>query len=53
MTNSIGKLDTRDGKIELINILITSSGPMGITLSPDGKNVWFTQITGNKISSWI
>jgi streptogramin lyase len=24
---------------------------MGITLSPDGKNVWFTEITGNKISS--
>ena len=50
-TNSIGKLDTRDGKIELINIPTPNSGPMGITLSPDGNNVWFTEITGNKISS--
>ncbi|MGI8831098.1 MAG: Vgb family protein, partial [Nitrososphaeraceae archaeon] len=50
-TNSIGKLDTRDGRIELVDIPTPSSGPMGITLSPDGKNVWFTEITGNKISS--
>ena len=50
-TNSIGKLDTRDGKIELVNIPTPSSGPMGITLSPDGKSVWFTEIAGNKISS--
>lgn len=50
-TNSIGKLDTRDGKIELVSIPTPNSGPMGITLSPDGKNVWFTEITGNKISS--
>jgi DNA-binding beta-propeller fold protein YncE len=50
-TNSIGKLDIRDGKIELINVPTPSSGPMGITLSPDGKNIWFTEITGNKISS--
>jgi streptogramin lyase len=50
-TNSIGKLDTRDGKIELVSIPTPDSGPMGITLSPDGKNVWFTEITGNKISS--
>jgi virginiamycin B lyase len=50
-TNSIGKLDIRDGKIELVNIPTPSSGPMGITLSPDGKNVWFTEIAGNKISS--
>jgi streptogramin lyase len=50
-TNSIGKLDTRNGKIELISIPTPNSGPMGITLSPDGRNVWFTEITGNKISS--
>jgi streptogramin lyase len=50
-TNSIGKLDTRDGKIELVDIPTPNSGPMGITLSPDGKNVWFTEITGNKIAS--
>jgi streptogramin lyase len=50
-TNSIGKLDTENGKIELVSIPTLNSGPMGITLSPDGKNVWFTEITGNKISS--
>jgi streptogramin lyase len=50
-TNSIGKLDTRDGNIELVNIPTPDSGPMGITLSPDGKSVWFTEITGNKIAS--
>jgi streptogramin lyase len=50
-TNSIGKLDTKDGKIELVNIPTPNSGPMGITLSPDGKSIWFTEITGNKISS--
>jgi streptogramin lyase len=50
-TNSIGKLDTKDGKIELVGIPTPNSGPMGITLSPDSKNVWFTEITGNKISS--
>jgi virginiamycin B lyase len=50
-TNSIGKLDTRDGKIELVSIPTSNSGPMGITLSPDGNNVWFTEITENKISS--
>jgi virginiamycin B lyase len=50
-TNSIGKLDTRDEKIELVSIPTPNSGPMGITLSPDGDNIWFTEITGNKISS--
>jgi virginiamycin B lyase len=50
-TNSIGKLDTKDGKIELVSIPTPNSGPMGITLSPDSRNVWFTEITGNKISS--
>lgn len=50
-TNSIGKLDTGDGKIELVNIPTPNSGPMGIALSPDGKSIWFTEITGNKISS--
>jgi virginiamycin B lyase len=50
-TNSIGKLDTREGKIELVNVPTPNSGPMGITLSPDGKNIWFAEITGNKISS--
>jgi streptogramin lyase len=50
-TNSIGKLDTRDGKIELVNIPTPNSGPMGIALSSDGESIWFTEITGNKISS--
>jgi streptogramin lyase len=44
-------LDTRDGKIELVNIPTPNSGPMGIALSPDGESIWFTEITGNKISS--
>jgi streptogramin lyase len=50
-TNSIGKLDTRDGKIELVSIPTPNSGPMGITLSQDSDDIWFTEITGNKISS--
>lgn len=50
-TNSIGKLDIRDGKIGLVNIPTPNSGPMGIALSPDGESIWFTEITGNKISS--
>jgi streptogramin lyase len=50
-TNSIGKLDIGDGKIELVNIPTPNAGPMGIALSPDGKSIWFTEITGNKISS--
>jgi streptogramin lyase len=50
-TNSIGKLDTRDGKIELVTIPTPNSGPMGITLSQDGNDIWFTEITGNKISN--
>jgi streptogramin lyase len=50
-TNSIGKLDTGVGKIELVSIPTPNAGPMGITLSPDGKSIWFTEITGNKISS--
>jgi sugar lactone lactonase YvrE len=50
-TNSIGKLDIRNGKIDLVNIPTPNSGPMGITLSPDGKTIWFTEITGNKTAS--
>ena len=50
-TNSIGRLDTRDGEVELVSIPTPNSGPMGITLSPDGNNIWFTEITGNKISN--
>jgi streptogramin lyase len=50
-TNSIGKLDTRNGKIDLVNIPTPNSGPMGITLSPDGKTIWFTEITGDNIAS--
>ena len=44
-------MDIRGGKIELADIPTPSSGPMGITLSPDGKSVWFTEIARNKISS--
>jgi len=49
-TNSIGKLDTQNGKIELVKIPTTKAGPMGITLSPDGKNIWFAEIIANKIA---
>lgn len=49
-TNSIGKLDTQNGKVDLIPIPTEKSGPMGITLSPDGKYVWFSEIIANKIS---
>jgi virginiamycin B lyase len=52
-TNSIGKLDTVDGKIDLVNIPTPNSGPMGITLSPDGKSIWFTEIAGNKIANMV
>ncbi|MFL6322479.1 MAG: hypothetical protein ACJ72Q_18655, partial [Nitrososphaeraceae archaeon] len=54
-TNSIGKLDTKNisnsSKIDLINIPTPKAGPMGIVLSPDGKSIWFTEITGDKIAS--
>jgi virginiamycin B lyase len=50
-TNSIGKLDVKSGKIELIDIPTPQSGPMGIVLSPDSKNIWFAEITGDKIAS--
>jgi streptogramin lyase len=50
-TNSIGKLDVRSGKIELINIPTPQSGPMGIVLSPDNNSIWFAEITGDKIAS--
>lgn len=49
-TNSIGKLDTQNGKMSLIPITSENSSPMGITLSPDGKYVWFSEIIANKIA---
>ena len=49
-TNSIGKLDIQNGKIELVKIPTPKAGPMGITLSSDGKNIWFTEIIANKIA---
>lgn len=60
-TNSIGRLDLKNNnnnnsgdsnssKVELINIPTPKSGPMGIALSPDGKSVWFAEITGDKIA---
>lgn len=50
-TNSIGKLDVKSGKIQLINIPTAKSGPIGIVLSSDDKSVWFAEITGNKIAN--
>jgi virginiamycin B lyase len=49
-TNSIGKLDVKSGKMELINIPTPQSGPMGIVLSPDNNSIWFAEITGDKIA---
>lgn len=50
-TNSIGRLDVKDEEIQLFTIPTQTSGPMGITLSPDKENIWFTEILGNKIAS--
>lgn len=50
-TNSIGMLDAETGKNQLFSIPTPDSGPMGITLSPDGEKVWFSEITGNKIAT--
>jgi virginiamycin B lyase len=49
-TNSIGKLDEASGQAKLWRIPTDNAGPMGIVLSPDGKNVWFAEIIGNKIA---
>src|SRR5712692_1270635 len=40
-------------RLEPITMKFTApkAGPMGIVLSPDGKNIWFAEITGNKIAS--
>ncbi|MGH9993570.1 MAG: virginiamycin B lyase family protein, partial [Nitrososphaera sp.] len=50
-TNSIGKLDVASGQAALFQIPTDMAGPMGIALSPDGKRVWFAEITGDKITS--
>src|SRR6266704_3148846 len=50
-TNSIGKLDVKGGDIQLVSIPTPKAGPMGIVLSPDGKSIWFAEITGNKIAN--
>jgi virginiamycin B lyase len=49
-TNSIGKLDTRNAKIQLTTIPTQNAGPMGIALAPDGKSVWLAEIMGDKIA---
>lgn len=49
-TNSIGKLNVNQEKIELIPIPTPRAGPMGIIMSPDGKSVWFAEIIGDKIA---
>jgi virginiamycin B lyase len=48
--NSIGKLDEASGQIKLWQVPTQNAGPMGIVLSPDGKSLWFAEITGNKIA---
>ena len=51
-TNSIGKLNVTDKKIELYNIPSNNSGIMGLTLSPDNKSIWFAEIIGNNIGNF-
>src|SRR5215216_394369 len=48
--NSIGKLDEASGQIMLWQVPTQNAGPMGIVLSPDGKSLWFAEITGNNIA---
>lgn len=50
-TNSVGKLEVATGKISLFEVPTENAGPMGISLSPDGKTIWFAEITGDKIGS--
>ncbi|MGI0033306.1 MAG: virginiamycin B lyase family protein, partial [Nitrososphaeraceae archaeon] len=50
-TNSLGKLDVKSSKIELLSIPTNNSGITGLAFSPDKKFVWFTEIMGNKIGS--
>lgn len=49
-TNSIGKLNVQQEKIELIPIPSPRAGPMGIVMSPDGKSIWLAEIIGDKIA---
>lgn len=49
-SNSIGKLDTQNGRMQLIKIPTQNAGPMDIALSPDSKSIWFAEITGDKIA---
>jgi virginiamycin B lyase len=51
-TNSLGKLNLINKKMELYNIPTNNSGIMGITLSPDNKSIWFAEIIGNNIGSF-
>lgn len=48
-TNSIGKL--ANGQIQLVPIPTEKSGPMGVAVSPDHKQIWFAEILGNKIAN--
>lgn len=48
--NSIGMLDVQKGETSLWAIPTPMAGPMGIALSPDGREVWFAEIMGNKIA---
>ena len=51
-TNSLGKLNLTDKQIDLYNISTSNSGIMGITLSPDNKSIWFTELIGNNIGNF-
>lgn len=48
--NSIGMLDIQSGETSLWAIPTQMAGPMGVVLSPDGKEAWFAEITGDNIA---
>ena len=50
-TNSIGKLELASGNVVLLQIPTDMAGPMGLALSPDSTNLWFAEITGDKIGN--
>jgi hypothetical protein len=52
-TNSIGKLDTGVGKIELVSIPTPNAGPMGITLSQMVKVYGSLRLQETKYQVWI
>ncbi len=48
--NSVGMFDVRSKETVLWPVPTEMAGPMGIALSPDGRDVWFAEITGDRIA---